>query len=337
MIHLDLFSGIGGFAYAVDQVWPGAEHIFCEYDPDSPDDKQFCQQVIKKHWKGSTIYGDIRRLITDTENQREGGLRLEWQPDAESTEPGGADKRRINLVTGGFPCQSFSQAGQRRGIDDDRYLWPEMFRIIQFTKPEWVIAENVRGIITWEQGMVFEQVCSDLEAEGYEVQPFIIPAVAVNAPHRRDRVWFVAHAIDDGQGRTKRRGNDKKGGVSKINRPENDATGQSERTAEDRRNDRHDATPENSVSQRSRGRSQNRRQVLERQSAEIQNEGSTWESAWIEVATELCSVDDGLSARMGDFTISKSAHRTAQIRGYGNAIVPQVAMQIMYAIREAGL
>src|SRR4029077_4695613 len=93
----------------------------------------------------------------------------------------------------GFPCQPFSAAGKRRGTEDDRHLWPEMFRIIQTFKPTWIVAENVRGLATWNNGLVLEQVCTDLEGQGYEVQPFIIPAVAVNAPHRRDRIWFVAY------------------------------------------------------------------------------------------------------------------------------------------------
>lgn len=102
------------------------------------------------------------------------------------------------MLTGGFPCQPFSLAGKRKGTEDDRYLWPEMLRVIRTVRPRWVVGENVFGIVNWSEGMVFDKVCSDLEAAGYEVQPYIIPACGVGAPHRRDRCWFVAHARSDG-------------------------------------------------------------------------------------------------------------------------------------------
>ena len=185
MIHIDLFSGIGGFSYAADQVWNDVEHIFCEIDP-------FCQQVLKKHWKGSVIYGDIRELIADAARNR---LQEPW---TEKQATWNRQFPKVDLLTGGFPCQPFSQAGKRKGTNDDRHLWPKMLRVIQLTKPTWVVAENVRGLLTIEGGVVFEQVCLDLEREGYEVQAFIIPACAVNAPHRRDRVWIVANKFKQG-------------------------------------------------------------------------------------------------------------------------------------------
>jgi DNA (cytosine-5)-methyltransferase 1 len=159
MKHLDLFSGIGGFAYAADQVWDNLEHVFC-------DNNRFCQRVIEKHWKGSKIYNDIRDIKDE----------------------------QADILTGGFPCQPFSQVGKRKGTADDRYLWPEMLRVIRLSKPKWVIAENVGGLLTVQNGLVFEQVCTDLEDSGYEVQPFIIPAAGVSAPHKRDRIWICAYA-----------------------------------------------------------------------------------------------------------------------------------------------
>lgn len=187
--HIDLFSGIGGFAYAIDQVFGEAEHLFC-------DNNNFCQAVLKKHWPQSKIYGDIKKI---TEKQlfadsgsKECGRRVSQEPRQESVEAGD-----IHILTGGFPCQPFSQAGKRRGTEDNRYLWPEMFRIIQLANPDWVVAENVRGLTTWNDGMVLEQVCSDLESQGYEVQPIIIPACATNAPHRRERVWIIANRAGD--------------------------------------------------------------------------------------------------------------------------------------------
>lgn len=159
MEHLDLFSGIGGFALATEMVWDNVEHTFCDNEP-------FAQAVLKKHWPKAQIYGDIRTLR-------------------------GEDIGAVDLLTGGFPCQPFSRAGLRRGTEDDRDLWPEMFRIIRETKPHWIIGENVAGFVEME----LERTCVDLENEGYEVAPpLIIPACAVGANHRRDRVWIVSHS-----------------------------------------------------------------------------------------------------------------------------------------------
>jgi len=160
MKFLSLFSGIGGFDLGLERA--GMECVGqVEKDP-------YCLKILAKHWP------DVKR-IEDIHNAR------------------GDEFGTVDLVCGGFPCQPFSCAGKRDGTKDDRHLWPEMFRVIQTVGPPWVIGENVRGILTIEQGMVFESVLSDLESIGYEVQPFIIPACSVNAPHRRDRVWIIAN------------------------------------------------------------------------------------------------------------------------------------------------
>ena len=160
MTHGSLFSGIGGFDLAAR--WAGWDNLFnCEID-------LFCKDVLKYHFPDAEQYGDIK--TTDFTVWRD----------------------RIDVLSGGFPCQPFSQAGKRKGTEDDRYLWPEMLGVIRSVRPRWVVGENVLGIVNWSKGLVFEQVCSDLEAEGYEVQPFVIPACGVNAPHRRYRTWFVA-------------------------------------------------------------------------------------------------------------------------------------------------
>lgn len=158
MNHLDLFSGIGGFSLAGSWVWGGEHNIvsFVEIDP-------FCQQVLKKHWPNVPIISDIGDC-------------------------NGKDLPRIDILTGGFPCQPFSVAGKQGGKEDNRYLWPEMFRVISETHPTWIIAENVPGIIK----MALDNVLSDLEGEGYSIGTFIIPACAINAPHRRDRIWIIA-------------------------------------------------------------------------------------------------------------------------------------------------
>jgi DNA (cytosine-5)-methyltransferase 1 len=176
MNHLDLFSGIGGFSLALEKV--GFKTVgFCEVDP-------YCRLLLQKHWKGVTIHNDIKKL------------------EAKDI------KEPIDILTGGFPCQPYSVAGKQKGTDDNRYLWPDMFRVIKEVKPTFIIAENVRGIVNIQDGLVFETVCSDLESEGFEIQPFIIPAAGVGAPHKRERVWIVGYSKHNGSLTSKiRRGN----------------------------------------------------------------------------------------------------------------------------------
>lgn len=165
MTHASLFSGIGGFDLAAE--WAGWTNSFnCEIDP-------FCRRILKYHFPNAEQYADIR--TTDF---------TIW-------------RGRIDVLTGGFPCQPFSLAGKRKGTEDERYLWPEMLRVIRTVRPRWIVGENVFGIVNWSEGVVFEQVCSDLEAAGYAVQPYIIPACGVGAPHRRDRCWFVGHLVEN--------------------------------------------------------------------------------------------------------------------------------------------
>lgn len=272
MLHIDLFSGIGGFSYALDQVYgkENIKHIFIENDP-------FCQAVLKKHWSEAEIHGDIRaysyaKCLGRNERPAKGGREGSRQRHQRYAAP--------FILTGGFPCQPFSQAGVRKGTSDDRYLWPEMLRVISEARPRWVIAENVAGLLSIENGMVFEQVCSDLEGEGYEVWPFVIPACAVGAPHRRDRVWIVANSNSGGLERKR-------------------------------------------AKQQANGYRQG-------------GESRTWERDWREVAFATCHdrVDDGLSYRMDGVTISAARHRRERLKACGNAIVPQVAMEIIKGIKE---
>lgn len=166
MTHGSSFSGIGGFDLAAE--WVGWQNLFnCEIDP-------FCQTVLKHHFPYAEQFTDIR------------------------TADFARYKGRIDVFTGGFPCQPFSTAGKQKGTEDDRYLWPEMLGVIRVVRPRWVVVENVYGIVSWSDGLVFEQVCADLEAEGYEVQPYVLPACGVGAPHQRYRTWFVAHRADAG-------------------------------------------------------------------------------------------------------------------------------------------
>jgi DNA (cytosine-5)-methyltransferase 1 len=168
MRFLDLFSGIGGFALGLERAGMQVT-AFCEVDP-------FRQAVLRKHWPDVPVFGDIRKLTKE-----------------KLIEAGVIDDE-INLVCGGFPCQPFSVAGKRRGKADDRYLWPEMLRVIREVKPRWVLGENVANMVS----MALDTVLSDLESVGYSCQAFVIPACAVGAPHRRDRVWVVGYAEHNG-------------------------------------------------------------------------------------------------------------------------------------------
>ena len=168
---LDLFSGIGGFSLGLE--WAGMSTVaFCERDP-------YCTTILNKHWPDTPVHSDVRNL--------------DGKDYADS----------IDVVCGGFPCQPFSTAGLKRGSEDDRHLWPEMLRIIRESKPRWVIGENVSGFIN----MALDDVSLDLESEGYEVRPFVLPACAVDARHRRDRVFIIAHvAHSHGEGELQQEG-----------------------------------------------------------------------------------------------------------------------------------
>nr|DAY35497.1 MAG TPA: Cytosine specific methyltransferase [Caudoviricetes sp.] len=316
--HYDLFAGIGGFSLALEEVFNEAKinHVFCEWE-------HFPSAVLKKHWPNGTFYGDIANLVADTERT---GLH---KPEKSRGSQEGETERRLPqyerlgiasagirggarsdgnetliILTGGFPCQPFSHAGRRKGTADDRYQWPNMFRVIQNIKPDWVIAENVRGLTTWNDGMVLEQVCTDLESEGYEVQPFIIPAVAVNAPHRRDRIWIIANRTDSGaKGLQKREVNPddtaNAGRIGREQRPSKDIQSESKKP--------------------------------ERQNGHY----SGWDRDWREVATATCNarMDDGISREVDGISYSFAKWRNESIKAYGNAIVPQVAMEIFRAIK----
>lgn len=157
---LDLFSGIGGFSLGLERAGPFETAAFVERD-------DFCQAVLRKHWPNTPVHDDVRTIDTD-------GL------------------GDIDLVCGGFPCQPWSVAGKQRGAEDDRDLWPVMAALIEKLRPRWVIGENVRGFVNEPLGL--KRSLSDLESIGYQAVPFIVPACAVDAPHRRDRVWIVAHS-----------------------------------------------------------------------------------------------------------------------------------------------
>jgi DNA (cytosine-5)-methyltransferase 1 len=164
---VDLFSGIGGFSLAGN--WMNWETImFCEIN-------EFCQKILKYHFPNTPVYNDIKKLDYEEIKKR-------------------IDPNRPTIVVGGFPCQPYSVAGKRLGNEDDRHLWPYCIETVRKLKPEWCVFENVLGLVNWDGGLVFEQVQTDLETEGYEVQSYVLPACGVDAPHKRDRVWFVAYS-----------------------------------------------------------------------------------------------------------------------------------------------
>jgi len=306
MNHVDLFSGISPFAIAAQECW-GEEYVNLGHS----EIEKFPCKVYHKHFPESKCLGDITKI--------------DWSEYA----------GRVDLLTGGFPCQPFSVAGKRKGKEDDRWLWPEMLRAIREVRPSWIIGENVGGFVQMVQfdrilevdnegnalgkigdvvhrvgRFVADEALEALEAEGYTVEPFIIPACAVNAPHRRDRIWIIAF---------------------------NDSIQQS-----DRREPRDD------------GGAAKKEGIQERnnlQRTRLSNKVSShWQESWYEVATRLCRMDDGTpgelhairNTRLCDLdadgrrvlerTIAKG-QRVARLKSLGNAIVWQVVFEIMKSIK----
>jgi len=282
--HLDLFSGIGGFALAAK--WNGYRTVgFCDNEP-------YAQAVLKKHWPEVPCHKDIREVR-------------------------GELYAGVTLLTGGFPCQPFSVAGKQRGKDDNRYLWPEMLRVIQEAKPTWIIGENVAGIVN----LALDQVCADLEGQGYEVEPIIVPACAVDAPHRRDRCWILAHSKCDGQSPSKERG-----GIEEAVRFQQNRSHDAFNTtrAGNLSSSEHDVA--DTVKQGWEGRVQGR-EDKERKS--------------IDGYAGCCGTTQGESRQAVWTTepnVGRLAHgvpnRVAKLRGLGNAIVPQVASEIIRCINK---
>lgn len=304
MRHLDLFSGIGGFALATEMVWDNVEHEFVEHDP-------FCQAVLKKHWPAAPIHGDIREFVADSKSRVELELAVERKPHQEVF-----GSLTTDLLTGGFPCQPFSAAGRRKGTADDRYLWPIMLECVALYRPRWVIAENVAGLASWNDGLVLETVCVDLEKEGYEVCPFVIPACAEGAPHRRDRVWIVAHQVGDQLRQQSGRSSGKSRQGTAIGRESHSDAANAPSTRR-----RQGRAQRGGIPQRERAVGKEERRGF----ADARGD-ERWSENWTQVAARLCRVDDGIPRRLD---------RNPRLKSLGNAIVPQVAAEIMRAIQAA--
>jgi DNA (cytosine-5)-methyltransferase 1 len=284
MKHGSLFSGIGGFDLAAE--WMGWENVFhCEWN-------EFGKKVLNYYWPNAISYHDITK--TDFTIHR----------------------GTIDVLTGGFPCQPYSTAGKRKGKDDERHLWPEMCRAIREINPRWVIGENVLGLVNWDEGLVFHEVQSDLEAEGYEVFPYVLPAVSVNAPHRRDRIFFVAHSKGKGsreQPSTNEGWQDRRF----------DHNGQIRNVA-DANSNRLEGGLSTNINRQVPGEKEfdEKRIPIYRQGIQFQD---------FPTVAPVCNGDDGLSSKLDSITFSKWRNET--IKAGGNAIVPQVAFQIFKAIQ----
>ncbi|MEY3400450.1 MAG: (cytosine-5-)-methyltransferase [Cyanobacteriota bacterium] len=295
MNHGSLFSGIGGFDLASE--WMGWKNVFhCELN-------EFGQKILKYYWPKAKSYDDITKSTF-----------IEFRGE-------------IDILTGGFPCQPFSNAGKRQGTDDDRYLWPEMLRVIREIEPRWIVGENVRGLVNWNEGMVFDTVCSDLESQGYEIVPLLLPAASVNAPHKRDRIWFVAYSKNNRCGGWKSeqytiQGRQLFQAKQKWDKMGSKIEGCSRKQSITNTNSQ---MLEHGHRERKTGESTNQKKRIE-----SFNGPRKWES--FPIVSPICHGDDGLSSKLDGITFSK--WRKESIKGGGNAIVPQVALQIFKVIEQ---
>jgi len=324
---LDLFSGIGGFSLGMEATKRINTVAFCEKD-------EYCRKVLKKHWSNTQQYIDIR--------------------DIDGT------KISADIISGGFPCQPFSVAGKRKGTTDDRYLWDEMLRVITEVKPKWVVGENVQGIINIDNGLVLRQVQTDLEAQGFQVQCFLIPASGIGAWHKRNRVWIIANSnprlsigenkeiqargntidssssdVSNSNSRLRRRrGTIKESGANEIwgfYPTQEEQTGQHIRS----KAIGCDALPgeEENVTNANNKRLQ-RYQLqsdnLQTKNKSTINSNSNFErqQTWWQTQSSFCGVPNGIS-----YELDKG--RTNRIKSLGNAIVPQIAFEIGKAILAA--
>lgn len=343
--HLDLFSGIGGFAIAAQAC--GYRTIgFCEKEP-------YAQQILKERFGAVLADADCERCSTAKQERHTQANRTRpRQGDIgkhDNARPilhsdiftlNGADYAGVDLLTGGFPCQPFSVAGKRRGKEDDRAIWPEMLRVIDGAKPAWLIGENVAGIVTME----LDNILSDLEGLRYTAWPLVIPACAVDARHRRDRVWIVAHADGTRLQRHGETGNPRRtrkeipdagaascGTVIPSNAILPDGVDESRNELGDAQHAEHCQHGGNhgreDVADAMRGGQQGQGQSLDAEHPAAAGDGQAtqpWNGGrpaqWLP-EPELGRVAHGIP------------HRAHRLRGLGNAIVPQVAKEIIRAIR----
>lgn len=295
MRHVDLCSGIGGFALGFE--WAGLSRpaMFCDIEP-------WPRKVLAKHWPDVPIEEDVKVLANEPEKIPAGG--------------------RDTILTAGYPCQPFSQAGKRLGTEDGRHIWPYIREIVAQKRPSWCVFENVYGHVS----MGLDQVLSDLETDGYATRAFIVPACGVNAPHRRDRVWIIAHANSESEPDVPgyvAEGQRLVGNTTDIGR--NGWAETAGRTGQTYQQDE----PRPEIRGELGGSSED---VADTDSARSEEQ---W---WGEPAQSQYE-----AAQRGDWWLSEPpvgrlAHgipnRVDQLKGLGNAILPQIAMQIGIAIRQ---
>ena len=290
--HIDLCSGIGGFALGFE--WAGLSRpvLFCDIEP-------WSRKVLAKHWPNVPIAEDVKELASDPDRN---------VPDCD-------------ILTAGYPCQPFSLAGERRGTEDDRHIWPYIFTIIQRKRPSWCVFENVYGHVS----MGLDEVLSDLEAEGYATRTFIVPACGVDAPHRRDRLWIIAHTDSNGQP---------------------DSTKHEQRLAENVGHTEDNGRNRWATQTGREGQTHQSDQPglgvwgkLSRPSENVADTDSARreEQWWGEPAQSQYE-----AAKCGDWWLSEPPvgrlangipNRVDQLKGLGNAIVPQIAMRIGQTIK----
>jgi len=271
--HTDLCSGIGGFSLGFQ--WAGLSEpvLFCDTDA-------WCRKILAKHWPDVPIAEDVKELAYDPN-----GL----VPDCD-------------ILTAGYPCQPWSVAGVRRGEEDDRHIWPEIFAIVQAKRPTWCVFENVYGHIS----LGLDQVLSDLEAKGYATRTFVVPACGVDAPHRRDRLWIVGHTTDNGRNRGATQ-TGRKGQTHQSDQPGLSVRGEPSRPSEN---------VADTDSQQGRLRHTKRQDAENvRQSPRGQKHGG-WD-----FEPPVGRVANGIPRRVD------------RLKGLGNAIVPQIAMRIGETIK----
>jgi DNA (cytosine-5)-methyltransferase 1 len=297
---------MGGFDLAAERM--GWENVFhCEWN-------EFGKKVLNYYWPKAISYHDITK--TDFTIHR----------------------GKIDILTGGFPCQPYSSAGKRKGKEDERHLWPQMLRAIREIQPRWVVGENVLGLVNWSGGLVFHEVQTDLEAAGYEVWPYVLPAVSVNAPHRRDRVWFVAkntkcNGLVFGEpnqegAEIRQFGNTCTGSsvgvyLSERPTPHPNRNGLNQCNGNDEYGDVADTDL-------SGCKAKGEQSITTTQITGIGYQGGRWDR--FPTQSPICTRNDGLSSRLDGITFSK--WRNESIKAAGNAIVPQVVLMIFKAIEQ---
>ncbi|MEC1552573.1 DNA (cytosine-5-)-methyltransferase [Bacillus haynesii] len=283
MKSIELFAGIGGIALAAE--WAGIETVaFCEREP-------FCQKALQKNFPGVPIFDDVCTL--NRQLLEEKGV----------IEPGGT----VDIISGGFPCQPYSIAGKRKGKEDDRDLWPEMFRIIKELKPCWIVGENVANFANME----LDRTLFDLESIGYRWRAFILPALAVGANHRRDRTFIVAYTDSERF--------EKHNSPQKPKEKEFNTRGDIEKVLCDPNSESESQANKTIISIGSSGEARN--------SLAREYRGTSSRSHWEVNQPAVCRVDDGISKRLDK----------SRLKALGNAVVPQQIYPIFKAIMEIEL